>query len=399
MRITGVETIPLLYEMPYPITYARGEYQTREAVLVKVHTDDPGVFGWGEAAMWGGPFAVTIAMIEKEIAPLIVGEDPRRPEYLWEKIYQSTYYHGRKGVLLACLSGVDIALWDIVGKAAGQPLWRLLGGFGRPLATYASAGYYRRDYSLDDFASDVAKARQEGFRGYKMKIGNIPQVVHGGVLSDVPLRRSFEEDMARVRAAREAIGTDRNLMVDANTSLSSRVAMRYAEGLEPLNVRWFEEPTQPEDVEGCAELARRTRVPIAGFETESGKYQFARLIDAGAVQVVQFDLVQVGGFTEARKIAAYAQMHHLPVTAKSYSTVVSTAATLQFLFALPNADYFELDQDPNGLNTDLSQAPLFTLDEGMAVPSSDSPGLSIAIDETALERFRVRIDSGQNTPG
>jgi D-galactarolactone cycloisomerase len=389
MRITEVETIPLLYEMPYPITYARGEYQTREAVLVRVHTDDPDISGWGEAAMWGGPSSVTIATLEDEIAPLVVGEDPRRPEYLWEKVYQSTYYHGRKGVVLACLSGLDIALWDILGKAAGLPVWRVLGGFGRPLTTYGSAGYYRRDYSLEDFAADVARVRADGLRGYKMKIGNIPQVVHCGVLSDVPLRRSFDEDLARIRAARDAIGPDRNLMVDANASLSSRVAMRYADALEPLNIRWFEEPTQPEDLEGSAELARRTRIPIAGFETESGKYQFARLIDAGAVQVVQFDLVQVGGFTEARKIAAYAQMRHLPVTVKNYSTAVSTAATLHFLYALSNADYFELDQDPNELNTSLAPQP-FILEDGLAMPTSDQPGLGLEIEEAALQRFRMR---------
>src|SRR5499426_4260935 len=171
MRITAIETIGLAYDMPYPLTYARGEYQTREALLVKVHTDDKGIVGWGEAAMWGGPHAVTAAVIEQEIAPLIIGEDPRRPEYLWERVYQATYYHGRKGMLVACLSGVDIALWDILGKCAGEPLWRLFGGFGRPLSAYASAGYYRRDYGLDNFAADVAKARKAGFRGYKMKVG------------------------------------------------------------------------------------------------------------------------------------------------------------------------------------------------------------------------------------
>jgi D-galactarolactone cycloisomerase len=389
MRITGVETIRLCYDMPYPLTYARGEYQTREALLVKVHTDDPDIVGWGEAAMWGGPHAVSATVIEAEIAPLVIGEDPRRPEYLWEKVYQSTYYHGRKGIVLACLSGIDIALWDILGKCAEQPLWRLLGGFGRPLSAYASAGYYRRDHGLDDLAADITRARAAGYRGYKMKIGNIPQVVHGGVLSEVPLRISFEEDMARVRAAREAVGGDRNLIVDANTSLSSRMAMRYAEALEPLNVRWFEEPTQPEDVEGCAELARRTRIPIAGFETESGKYQFARLIDAGAIQVVQFDIVQVGGFTEARKIASYAQMRHLPVTAKNYSTAVSTAATLQLLFALPNGDYFECDQDANALRDEITGGVLFSLDDGM-VMASEGAGLGLEIDETALGRWRVQ---------
>ena len=257
MKITAIETFCLRYDMPYPLTYARGEYAQREALLVKVRTDDDSaIFGWGESAMWGGPHGVTATVIEREIAPLIIGQDPRRPEYLWEKVFQETYYHGRRGILLAALSGVDIALWDILGKCAGQPLWRLLGGFGRPVSAYASAGYYRRDYGLDAFAADVAKARAAGFRGYKMKIGNIPQAVHYGVLPDVPMRLSIDEDLKRVATAREAIGGDRNLMVDATTSLTPRVAMRYAESLEPLNIRWFEEPVLAEDVAGCAELAR-----------------------------------------------------------------------------------------------------------------------------------------------
>jgi peptide/nickel transport system substrate-binding protein len=137
--------------MPYPLTYARGEYREREALLIKVLTDDEAVFGWGESAMWGGPHAVTIAVIEREIAPLLLGHDPRRPEYLWEKVFQETYYHGRRGILLAALSGIDIALWDILGKAAGQPLWRLLGGFGRPVITRASRNpNYWRDTWFDE---------------------------------------------------------------------------------------------------------------------------------------------------------------------------------------------------------------------------------------------------------
>ena len=388
MRITAVETIALSYPMPYALTYARGRYQTRDALLVKVLTDEDGIYGWGESAMWGGPHSVTATVIAEEIAPLVIGEDPRRPEYLWEKVYQSTYYHGRKGLVIAALSGVDIALWDIMGKVAGQPLWRLFGGFGRPLSAYASAGYYRDDYGTSELAVDVTRAREAGYRGYKMKIGNIPQVVHGGVLGDVPGRLSFADDIARVAVAREALGPDLNLMVDANTSLSARMAMRYAEAMLPFNIRWFEEPTEPENIEGCAALARHTRIPVAGFETETGKFQFARLIDAGAIQVVQFDVVQVGGFTEARKIAAYAQMHHLPVTAKNYSTAVSTAATLQLLYALPNGDYFECDQDPNGLRDELTASPFYRMDGGLVTPH-DGPGLGITIDEQALQRWRV----------
>jgi D-arabinonate dehydratase/D-galactarolactone cycloisomerase len=167
------------------------------------------------------------------------------------------------------------------------------------------------------------------------------------------------------------------------------MAMRYANAIEHLNIRWFEEPTQPEDVEGCAELARRTPIPIAGFETETGKYQFARLIDAGAVQMVQFDVIQVGGFTEARKIAAYAQMRHLMVTAKNYSTAISAAATLQLLYALPNGDYFECDQDPNALRDELARESLYRMEDGLAVPS-DRSGLGIDVDEAVLKRYRVK---------
>ncbi|HEY2112584.1 MAG TPA: mandelate racemase/muconate lactonizing enzyme family protein, partial [Dongiaceae bacterium] len=255
MKITGIETFCLRYDMPYALTYARGEYSTREALLVKLLTDDPAIFGWGESAMWGGPHEVTAAVIEREIYPLIAGQDPRRPEYLWEKVFQETYYHGRRGILIAALSGIDIALWDILGKCAGLPLWRLLGGFGRPVSTYASSGYYRRDYGLDAFAADVAKARAGGFRGYKMKIGNIRQAAHYGVVEDVPMRGSIADDLKRVATAREALGGDRNLMVDATTSLTARVAMRYAEALERLEIRWFEEPVMAEDVAGCADLA------------------------------------------------------------------------------------------------------------------------------------------------
>lgn len=389
MKITGIETFGLACDMPYPLTYPRGEYQAREAVLVKLHTDQPGIFGWGEAAMWGGPHSTTVTVLEDEIFPLIAGQDPRRPEYLWEKVYQETYYHGRKGILLSCLSAIDIALWDIMGKAVDEPVWRMLGGFGQPLRAYASSGYYRRGYGLDELARDVAGARAAGYRGYKMKVGNIAAAVHAPVLTKTPLRVTFDEDIARVRAAREALGPDADLMCDATTSLDARTAMAYADAFERIGVRWFEEPTQPENVAGCAELARRTRIPIAGFETETGKYAFAALIDAGAIQVVQPDVIQVGGITEARKIAAYAQMRHLWFSSKNYSTAVSLAACLNLLYALPNGDYFECDADPSPWRDEILKAPLFTFDDGLVTPF-DRPGLGLDVDETRLTRWQVK---------
>ena len=345
--------------MPSPMRAAN--IRTREALLVKVHTDDPTLFGWGEAAMWGGPWATSVAVIEKEIAPLIVGLDPRQPEYIWERVYQQTYYHGRKGILLACLSGIDIALWDILGKAAGQPVWRLLGGFGRPLRAYASSGYYRRDYSHRRSCRRCRQgARAQGYLGYKMKVGNIAGAIHARTLHETPLRVSFAEDIARVARRARGDRTRLDLMCDATTSLDAKTAMAYADAFEPLGIRWFEEPTQPENIAGCAELARHTRVPIAGFETETSKFNFAALMDAGAIQIVQPDVIQVGGITEARKIAAYAQMRHLLFTCKNYSTAVSLAACLNLLYALPNTDYFECDMDPSPWRSDILQAARFS---------------------------------------
>src|SRR5262249_40121075 len=160
-----------------------------------------------------------------------------------------------------------------------------------------------RNYGIDDFARDVGAAKAAGHRGYKMKVGNIAAAIHAQVLDGTPLRVTLAEDIKRVEAARDALGPDLDLMCDATTSLEARTAMAYADQFERIGVRWFEEPTQPENIAGCAELARRTRIPIAGFETETSKFNFAALMDAGAIQVVQPDVIQVGGITEARKIA------------------------------------------------------------------------------------------------
>ena len=323
MRITDVETIPLFYPMPYPLTYARGEYRTREALLVRVHTDDPSIIGWGEAAMWGGPHAVISsgagagdrsARYRRRPAPARVPLGEGLPDDLLPR---------PQGHLLACLSGLDIALWDIVGKCAAQPLWRLLGGFARPLSAYASAGYYRRDYGLDDFAADVADAASAGYRGYKMKIGNIPQVVHGGVLSAcrcaIPSKTTWS---ASGRPARRSAPTQSHGRCQ-HLARFPRAAMRYAAAMEPLTCAGSRSLPSLRTSRAAPSLlvAPASRSPAS--KPRRASTQFARLIDAGAVQVVQFDVVQVGGFTEARKIAAYAQMRHLAVTAKNYSTAVS----------------------------------------------------------------------------
>jgi D-galactarolactone cycloisomerase len=221
-----------------------------------------------------------------------------------------------------------------------------------------------------------------------MKVGNIAAAVHARTLHETPLRVTFDEDIERVRSARQALGPDLDLMCDATTSLDHKTAMAYADAFEDIGVRWFEEPTQPENIAGCAELARRTRVPIAGFETETGKFNFAALMDAGAIQIAQPDVIQVGGLTEARKIAAYAQMRHLLFSCKNYSTAVSLAACLNLLYAMPNADFFECDMDPSPWRADILNHPLFAFDAGLVAPF-DRPGLGLDINEEQLKRWQV----------
>ena len=387
MKITDV-TLTLFAWDDIPATgYGQhtGQFQgSSELGLLRIATDE-GIEGHAFlGTAMNGAANDGQALIAK-LKPLVMGEDPRRPEHIWDKVFHGTYMHGRKGMVVSCLSGIDIACWDIMGKAAGQPLWRLLGGYGRPVTAYHSSGYYRRGDTPEIFAARVSESRRLGYRGYKMKIGNIPQVNHH---EERPYTVSFDEDLARIAAAREAIGADRNLMVDANCALNPRVAMRYAEKLEPLEIRWFEEPVAPENVAGCAELAGRTRIAIAGFESETTAMTFARLMDAGAIQIAQPDVVQVGGLTEFRKIAAYAGLRNLHVTGKNYSTAVGQAATLAMIYAVPHGDYFEDEADPLPWRNEIAARPYLTLEDGLAAPT-DEPGLGLTIDETKLKPWLV----------
>lgn len=253
------------------------------------------------------------------------------------------------------------------------------------LPYYRSSGYYRRDDSVDAFAERVGAAHSDGFRGYKIKIGNIAEVPRH---EEVPFKVTFDEDIERLSAAREAIGSDRDLMADANCSLTPRTAMRYAEHLERLEVRWFEEPVAPENISGCTELANRTRIEIAGFESETTATTFARLMDASAIQVAQPDVVQVGGLTEFRRVAAYAGLRHLVVTGKNYSTAVGQAATLAVLYAVAHGDYFEEEADPLPWRSEIVSQPYLTREDGLVAPT-DEPGLGVAIDEAKLAQWRV----------
>jgi L-alanine-DL-glutamate epimerase-like enolase superfamily enzyme len=360
----------------------------RHSVLVFVDTD-AGLTGIGEAAPFGGPAKTTADAVEQELAPLIVGEDAREIERLFARMYNTTTQHGRRGVLLAAMSGVDIALWDLLGKSVGQPVHRLLGTYQTRLRAYASTGFYHETQTPEVLADEVAEVVAAGFTAVKIKVGRNPSVP----LSPLPpiaendfCAHTFEQDVARVRAVRERIGPDVDLMVDANSGWDVGTALRMLPILAELDVAWLEEPISVEDVAGNARLAEAGAVRIAGYETAQGRYDFRDLIAGRAVDVVQPDVTWTGGITECRRIAAMACCHHLPYAPHVFGSAVGLLANAHLLAAVPNALMLEVDRTASGLRDELLVDPV-GIDADGCFSLPDGPGLGFELDMDAVARF------------
>jgi D-arabinonate dehydratase len=387
MKIADIRTIPIAAKVDPPYASAAGVQARRGALLVEIETDG-GITGIGEAGFGGG---ATAAVITRDLKPLLVGQDPLLIEGLWQKMWARTRQYGRRGVVMHAISGIDIALWDIAGKVAKLPVWRLLGGCRDRVEAYASGGFYQEGKSADGLAAEAEGYRARGFRGMKMKVGRNPA-------TQTPLRgllgqKAFcevepEEDIARVAAVRKALGPRAKLMVDANCAWSPAVAIAMGRAIEPYGIYWIEEPVATDDIEGSDEVARALAIPIAGYETEVGLYGFRELIGRGAVDIVQFDLAWTGGFSEGRRIAAYAQAHHRMVAPHAFAGGVLLAASLHFAAAIPNALELEWDQNPNPIRDELLQEPLRLETDG-TVRAPERPGLGIELDRSAVERYRV----------
>jgi D-galactarolactone cycloisomerase len=316
------------------------------------------------------------------LAPLLLGADPRDTLPLWERMYARTRGSGRGGMVLHALSAVDIALWDLKGKVFGVAVSRLLGGrFRERVQAYATGLYFRPQ--ADFTAELVEEARgyvAEGFRAVKLKVGLDPA-----------------SDLRHARAVRGAIGPDIDLMVDANHAYDAATAIRLGREFERLDVRWFEEPVIPEDLEAYAAVARALDLPIAGGEAEFNRFGFRRLLEARAVDIIQPDLTATGGFTECQRIVALADAHGVRYLPHVWGSVVGLAAALQFVAALspataalrPLEPLFELDRTPNRFRDELATMPIRHADGWLAIP--DRPGLGITIDEAQLARYRAPL--------
>lgn len=371
MKITHIQVTGLSYPLSNAIYSAYHHIPSRDCIIVQVFTDE-GLVGIGEADCAGGPVHSTIAVFENEITPMVIGEDPQAIERIWNRIYLTRIAHGRRGIVMHALSGLDIALWDLAGKIADQPTYRVLGYHRNQVPAYSSGGFYSAGKGVDELVAEAQSGVARGFKAFKMKIGRLP---------------SIQEDIARVCAVRDAIGPDIDLMVDANSIWDVPTALKWIRPLEELDVRWIEEPVSVDDVEGSARIAAATRIPIAGYEQESSRFGFRDLIVNKAVHIPQPNSVRVGGISEVRKIAALAAMWHLPCYPHSFSSVVCIHANLHVLASIPNGGQLEYDCNPNPLREELNLHKLEINDGVVTLP--ERPGLGIELNPETMERYKV----------
>ncbi|HVL24806.1 MAG TPA: mandelate racemase/muconate lactonizing enzyme family protein, partial [Thermomicrobiales bacterium] len=319
------------------------------------------------------------------------GGDPFRVERLWSMMASRAHQRGRRGMLMMAISGIDIALWDIIGQATRTPLFRLLGGYRDTLEAYASAGFYARDKDARSLAEEVGGYAAQGFKGVKIKVGRNPELMTNmlhDMVEPTYATASLEEDIERVRVAREALGPGVGLAVDANNAWTPDVALRFMRAVEPFGIRWLEEPVPTDDIVGSALVAHQLDTPVAGYETETGLAGFRELIARRAVDIVQPDVIWTGGITETRKVAALAQAYGLPVIPHVFSSAVSTVANMHLIASLPNGGLLEFDQNPNPLRTELFEEVIAPAADGV-VRLPERPGLGVTLNQRTVERYRV----------
>lgn len=376
MEVDAIEAIPLSYPLGEGNGYgsARGTVEQRTSTLIRVESTS-GMVGWGEAF---GPPQTIATLISELLSDIIVGMDPFEVESLCEKNYAGLYHFGSSGLIQSAISGVDIALWDLLGRELGQPIAQLLGGFERTEVTPYASTMYITNWGQDPI-EPVEAAAKEGFTAAKIKIG-----------------RGLDDDIERVKIARKALGDDATLMVDFNGNYRPEQAITVAREIAPFDVYWLEEPVPPENLSGYREVSAAVDIPVAAGEAAYARFDFADLIQERTIDIAQPDVCKCGGLSEARFIGKLATMENVQVSPHVWTGAVGIAASLQYAATIPSYPhstnipepfYFEFDRAENGLRTDLLDEPFDPTDSTLDIP--DSPGLGVEIDERALNEYRI----------
>ena len=375
MKITNIEVTNLrfTYLPGQQFRYAGGTCTGRLSSLIRVSTDE-GIEGIG--SVYSHPDLVRM-IVEQQLRNLLIGEDPLEVEAIWDKNYRITRWYGRKGAAISALGGIDVALWDIRGKAAGKPIYQLLGAERHSVPAYASALLWENDPA--ELADEAARHVSNGFRAMKTRLG-----------------RNYEYDLAGLQAIRDQIGPSNRLMVEGNARYSLEQAKRMLPHFREANAFWLEEPFTPEDVDNYLALQPDCKgLPLAAGENEFGVQGFRELMgwkmDQQLVDIVQPDASRAGGITECHRIGKLAADCGFRVATHTWSDAVALVANMHLIASLPTAITVEVDQTGNPFTEDLLAEPLKVVDGEIAMPQK--PGLGIELNQETVERYALPADA------
>ncbi|MBS1858853.1 MAG: mandelate racemase/muconate lactonizing enzyme family protein [Acidobacteria bacterium] len=357
LKITALETDLLKRPPGTPIYDAIHKLSVDSGSVVLRLRTDAGITGWADVSFGmiaGGPRVVQ-TILEQEVKPVILGQDPAFPRRIRADLWKALEYNGVGGVVQFAIAAVDIAVWDILGKHSGMPVYKMIGAFRDRLPVYSMCGwYYDDDADLSHFKRSIAQAMEQGYHAVKIKVG----------------RGDLDDDVRRIRLAFDTVGKGKRVMVDANQVFNRNDALRRGRVYQELGCFWYEEPLPPHDMEGFAELAHSLDIRIATGENLATKYAFADLIARRAADVVQPDSRRAGGVTEWMEIAAVADAYGLELASHGGS-----ATNLNMLLAMPNAIYMET----GGAHK--------LVDGEMLAP--EAPGMSSEVSEAEIRRYKV----------
>jgi len=387
LKISSIDVFVLKTPLDIPFAFSQGWVHQRSATLVRI-TADNGLCGWGEAFAQGlEPPEISAAVIKHALAPIVMNRSALDINVLWHEMYHQTRDYGRKGSVMAAISAIDIALWDLAGQYYSQPVYQLLGGAHRKSVTPYATGFYRLvgQGEWQRLAQEATEHRDEGFRLMKVKLGF-------GVSDDIEV----------MCAIADALGSDSGceLMVDSNHAYGRAEALKLGRALEQFteqfNIRWYEEPLVPEDIEGYRELRSSLSIPVAAGENEHSIYGFDHLLNV--VDIAQPDVGSCGGITAAKDITAMAQARGVKVNPHVWGSAVAQAASLQLIASLPVTNHslfatepvLEYDRSSHPFRQDLVSTPWSLSDGVVSVP--DGPGLGIEVRMDTIEKYAAAAD-------
>lgn len=372
LRITEIKAYPTSFPVRVEdrVSLGIGQSVKRDAVVVKVTTDS-GLVGWGESHH-GRCHGAVAHLVNTTLRQLVLGMDASDVVGVWQKIYKMQLgSHGMGAGCCLAMSGIDLALWDIRGQAAGMPLYKLLGGSSKPVPAYAggvSLGYQDPGKLVDEARPSLAM----GYRAVKLRAGDTPK-----------------RDLARIAAVRKAFGDDLVILTDANTGYSIADARAAMPGMDEYGVGWLEEPFPAHDYRSYIEAKSFGLTPLAAGENHYTRFEFNRVIEDGAITILQPDLCKTGGITEGLRIAALASAWKLPINPHSSMTGIGMAATIHFLCAIDNGGYFEGDVSRGNLFRDELGSKPYEVGKDGCVRPLEGNGLGLKINEEFLQKHPV----------